>query len=288
MAMHGSRAKVLFMQKHWDVMRSDDDGFTWQRVGDPIVGQGSATADATHNNLAGNIVADPVTHDVFAIYAAGETPKGMAFTPNQIIVSRSTDLGKSWTANVAFQAPTGTRLINFFPALAVDPATGNLYATWSDGTNVSFSMSSDHGTTWSPAVTVNTAPANTAVFPWVAAYHGTVDVVYYGTDTSNDSTAVWNTYLAQTTDGGATFTQSLVSPHPNHVGVICANGSACTAGTRNLLDLFKVAIDPVNGKAAIIYTDDTLSTTIPSTGSFSCFPGETICPLPQIVLAQQQ
>jgi photosystem II stability/assembly factor-like uncharacterized protein len=32
MAMHGSRAKVLFMQKHWDVMRSDDAGESWHEV----------------------------------------------------------------------------------------------------------------------------------------------------------------------------------------------------------------------------------------------------------------
>jgi photosystem II stability/assembly factor-like uncharacterized protein len=31
-AMHRSRPKVLFMQKHWDVMRSDNAGDTWQEV----------------------------------------------------------------------------------------------------------------------------------------------------------------------------------------------------------------------------------------------------------------
>jgi BNR/Asp-box repeat protein len=31
-AMHRSRPKVLFMQKHWDVMRSDDAGESWQEV----------------------------------------------------------------------------------------------------------------------------------------------------------------------------------------------------------------------------------------------------------------
>jgi hypothetical protein len=31
-AMHPSRPKVLFMQKHWDVMRSDDAGDTWREV----------------------------------------------------------------------------------------------------------------------------------------------------------------------------------------------------------------------------------------------------------------
>jgi photosystem II stability/assembly factor-like uncharacterized protein len=31
-AMHPSRPNVLFMQKHWDVMRSDDTGGSWQEV----------------------------------------------------------------------------------------------------------------------------------------------------------------------------------------------------------------------------------------------------------------
>jgi photosystem II stability/assembly factor-like uncharacterized protein len=31
-AMHRSRPEVLFMQKHWDVMRSDDGGESWQEV----------------------------------------------------------------------------------------------------------------------------------------------------------------------------------------------------------------------------------------------------------------
>jgi photosystem II stability/assembly factor-like uncharacterized protein len=32
LAMHGSRPGVLFMQKHWDVMRSDDAGELWHEV----------------------------------------------------------------------------------------------------------------------------------------------------------------------------------------------------------------------------------------------------------------
>jgi photosystem II stability/assembly factor-like uncharacterized protein len=31
-AMHGARPQTLFMQKHWDVMRSDDAGDTWTEV----------------------------------------------------------------------------------------------------------------------------------------------------------------------------------------------------------------------------------------------------------------
>ncbi len=82
--------------------------------------------------------------------------------------------------------------------------------------------------------------------------------------------------MAQTTDGGASFAQSKVSNSPNHVGGICTEGTACAPGTRNLLDLFEVSINPQNGRAAIIYTDDT-QTTDPDGN-----------PLPQIVLAQQQ
>jgi hypothetical protein len=261
------------------VQRSDDDGYTWRKVGDPVVGQGRLTGFATFNNTQGPIVADPHTGNVYTIYAAGEpsVQKGTSAAFNNIIVSRSTDKGLKWTAALVFHAPLFTDFSNVFPALAVDPTNGNLYAVWSDAHHVFFSQSTDQAVTWSPAVTVNTSPAVTAIFPWVAAYGGTVDVVYYGTTASSkdSATAVWNVYLAQTLNGGASFTQNLVSNSPNHVGVICTSGTACAPGTRNLLDLFEVAVDPQTGLASVIYTDDTLSKT--NSGK----------PLPQIVLAQQ-
>ncbi len=261
------------------LQRSDDDGYTWQKVASPIVAQGGATGDATFNNDQGPIVADPLTHNVYDIYAAGEPSiqKGSSANFNNIYVSRSTDMGKTWAATLVYHAPLFTALNNVFPSLAVDPKTGKLYAVWSDAHAVYMSTSSNQGSTWSAAVKVSSSPANTAIFPWVAAYNGTVDVVYYGTTAASDddSSAVWNTYLAQTTDG-ASFTQSVVSNKPNHTGVICVEGTGCASGTRNLLDLFEVAIDPRSGKAAVIYTDDTISKT--GTGD----------PLPQVVLAQQK
>jgi len=269
--------------------RSDDDGFTWQKIGDPVVGQGQTTADATFNNIQGNIVADPRTHNVYDIYAAGETGvlKAHTFTPNHIIVSRSSDLGKSWTANIAFTAPAGTSLGNIFPSMAVDPVNGNLYAVWSDGQTVSFASSTDQGNTWTSAITVSESPVTIALFPWVAAYNGTVDIVYYGTTASSnlDSSASWHVYFAQF--NGTSFTQTQVNTAANHVGVVCTGGSGCGQGTRNLLDLFKIAIDPQNGKAAIIYTDDTLATSN-DPSNFACNPNQNPpCPLPQAVLAQQ-
>src|SRR6266568_2651924 len=167
---------------------------------------------------------------------------------------------------------------NVFPALAVDSTNSNLYAAFSEGHHIFFSMSSDQGVHWSPAVVVNVAPATTAIFPWIAAHAGTVNVAYYATTAAskNDASAVWNVYLAKTADNGASFAQSVVSNASNHTGVICTNGTGCVPGTRNLLDLFKVAINPVDGRAAVIYTDDTL--TKDTAGN----------PLPQIVLAAQQ
>src|SRR2546430_1964096 len=173
--------------------RSDDDGFTWTKIGDPVVGQGSTTGQSTFNNIQGNLVADPRTHNVYDIYAAGVTGvlKGRTFTPNNIIVSRSSDMGKTWTANTAFTTSAGVSLANIFPAMAVDPVTGYLYAVWSDGKNVSFASSKDQGNTWSSAIVVSRSPAVTAMLPWIAAYNGTVDVVYYGTTaTSNLDSSV--------------------------------------------------------------------------------------------------
>ena len=109
------------------------------------------------------------------------------------------------------------------------------------------------------------------MFPWVAAYNGTVDVTYYGTAAASqdDPNAEWHVYFAQLNAGS--FTQTQVNAAPNHYGIL----------DRLLLDDFQVAINPQNSKAAIIYVDDTLVT-------YSCpWNDPPVCPLPQSVLALQ-
>lgn len=276
LSYHDSGNSTLIHVKY-----SPDDGATWTNVGSPIPGQGAATGDATFNNDQGPIVADPTTGDVFDVYAAGQPgiQKATAATFNNIYVSRSTDGGKSWASTLVFHAPLFHGLNNIFPGLAVDAVTGQLYAVWTDTHGVAVSTSTDHGVTWSAPQIVSSVA--TTVMPWVAAYNGKVDVVYYGTTaaSNNDAGAVWNTYDAQSIGGGP-FQQIKVSNTPNHVGAICLSGDACANQdvTRTLLDLFEVAENPLTGKASIAYTDDTFNTW--------SYNGTTF-PLPELVLAQE-
>ena len=195
-------------------LRSDDGGVTWKRITSPLTGQGPLTGQSTFNNIQGPIVADPNSNNVYDIYASGETQtKCCSADFNNIIVSHSTDGGKSWSAQIVYHAPVGTSLGNIFPSLAVDQTTGKVYAVWSDGHNVSMSSSPAGGSSWSaPKVE---SSINTALMPWVAARTNKVDTVYYGSAAGQDDpTAVWNVYDAQSKDSGASFNENLVSSRP--------------------------------------------------------------------------
>jgi hypothetical protein len=258
------------------VWKSTDDGRTWRQVASPITGFGNVTASTTFNNQHGPIVADPTTGDVFQVFATGpKGAKGQSGIYNNIWIARSTNGAKSWTVSHVYQAPTGTHLANIFPSMTVDSTTGTVWATWTDQYGVQVASSPDHGLTWSAPTTVSTA--TTTVMPWVAARDGKVDVVYYGSSAASpdDTSAVWNVFDSQFS--GGTWHVLQVSNTPNRVGAVCLNGSACAGNVnRELLDLFEVAENPVNDKAAIIYTDSTLSTVTDSSGTSD---------LPEIVLA---
>jgi BNR repeat protein len=259
------------------VLRSSDDGVSWQKAGDPIVGQAGATGGATFNNVQGPLVADPHSGNVYDVYAAGEASvqKGTTADFNNIYVSRSTDGGQTWTANLVDHAPRGAALNNIFPALAVDPSNGSLYAVWSDQHTVWVSVSADGGSHWTAPSGVSTAA--TVVMPWVAARNGKVDVVYYGTSAGSvdDTNADWFVYDSQRT---GSWTVKTVSNSSNRHGAVCLGGSGCTAD-RQLLDLFEVVENPANGKAAVIYTDTTIDTYSDSSGTHE---------LPEIVIAYEK
>jgi hypothetical protein len=269
-AYHDSQNSTMIRVK-----KSTDDGRTWSSSGSPLTGQGDVTGNSTFNNSVGPIVADPTTGDVYVAFMGGEQQtKCCSAAYNNVYVARSTDGGDHYSVTQVFHAPAFTDLANFWPVIAVDSVTGQLWVAWTDRHGVYVSSSSNHGASWSAALKVSNA--TTTVMPWVAARGGKVDVVYYGSSASStdDPSAVWNTYDSQLNGIGWTIKQ--VSNTPNRVGIVCLNGSACTAN-RELLDLFEVAEDPVSGKAAVIYTDTTLNTWTGSDG--------VTHQLPEIVLA---
>jgi photosystem II stability/assembly factor-like uncharacterized protein len=83
-AMHPSRPEVLFMQKHWDVMRTDDAGETWREI-------------------SGNLPTDfgfPIAvhaHDPETVYVVPITSDSLHYPPDgKLRVYRSKTGGDEW------------------------------------------------------------------------------------------------------------------------------------------------------------------------------------------------
>jgi photosystem II stability/assembly factor-like uncharacterized protein len=83
-AMHRSRPRVLFMQKHWDVMRTDDGGDVWREV------SGNLPTDF-------GFVIDVHAHDPDTIYVVPIKSDSEHYPPDgQLRVYRSRSGGNEW------------------------------------------------------------------------------------------------------------------------------------------------------------------------------------------------
>src|SRR5205809_1024176 len=83
-AMHGSRPNVLFMQKHWDVLRSDNAGDEWHEV------SGNLPTDF-------GFVIDVHTHEPNTIYVVPIKSDSEHFVPEgKLRVYRSKTGGNEW------------------------------------------------------------------------------------------------------------------------------------------------------------------------------------------------
>jgi hypothetical protein len=173
---------------------------------------------------------------------------------------------KIFSCGPGSNCPSGFGLGNLFPALAVDHF-GYVYAVWSDNTDIYYSYSRTHGTSWSPAirVTQNTSQSGKSnLFPWVAAdANGHVAVAWYGADQAGNSNTVplstqWNVFVAESVNGHAiapVFTLSKATDHVNHTGQI-STGGFFGSSDRSLADFFQIAIDPTNHLVNIAYADN--------------------------------
>lgn len=138
LAMHPSRPGVLFMQKHWDVMRSDDAGGLWREV------SGNLPSDfgfpiAVHAHEPETIYVVPIKSD-----SEHYPPEG------KLRVYRSRTGGEQWEA-LTNGLPQSNCYVNVLRnALAVDTldSCGIYFGT----TGGQVYASSDSGDSWTPII----------------------------------------------------------------------------------------------------------------------------------------
>ncbi len=138
LAMHPSRPGTLFMQKHWDVMRSDDGGDSW-------------------NEVSGNLPSDfgfPIdvhAHEPQTVYVVPIKSDSEHFPPDgRLRVYRSRTGGNEWEA-LTHGLPQENCFVNVLrDAMAVDslPECGVYFGT----TGGQVYASADSGDSWAPIV----------------------------------------------------------------------------------------------------------------------------------------
>jgi photosystem II stability/assembly factor-like uncharacterized protein len=137
-AMHPERPNVLFMQKHWDVMRSDDAGENWREV------SGNLPTDF-------GFVIDVHAHEPETIYVVPIKSDSEHYPPDgKLRVYRSRTGGNEWEA-LTNGLPQANCYVNVLrDAMAVDSldACGVYFGT----TGGQVYCSPDAGDTWSPIV----------------------------------------------------------------------------------------------------------------------------------------
>jgi photosystem II stability/assembly factor-like uncharacterized protein len=138
LAMHPSRPNVLFMQKHWDVMRSDDAGGNWHEVSGNLPTDFGFAIDV-HAHEPETIYVVPIKSDAEHFPLAGK-----------LQVWRSRSGGNEWEALTA-GLPQSNCYVNVLrDAMAVDTleSCGIYFGT----TGGQVYASSDSGDTWTAIV----------------------------------------------------------------------------------------------------------------------------------------
>ncbi|HKI11761.1 MAG TPA: hypothetical protein VKA02_06575 [Candidatus Acidoferrum sp.] len=137
-ALHPSRPDVLFMQKHWDVMRSDNGGDSWHEV------SGNLPSDF-------GFVIDVHAHEPETIYVVPIKSDGEHFVPEgKLRVYRSRTGGNEWEP-LTKGLPQSDCYVNVLrDAMAVDSLDScGIYFGTSGG---QVYASSDAGDSWTPIV----------------------------------------------------------------------------------------------------------------------------------------
>jgi hypothetical protein len=138
LAMHPSRPAVLYMQKHWDVMRSDDSGESWHEV------SGNLPTDF-------GFPIDVHAHEPDTVYVVPITSDSQHFPPEgKLRVYRSKTGGDDWEP-LTNGLPQSNCYVNVLrDAMAVDSldSCGVYFGT----TGGQVYVSADAGDNWAPIV----------------------------------------------------------------------------------------------------------------------------------------
>jgi photosystem II stability/assembly factor-like uncharacterized protein len=137
-AMHPSRPDVLFMQKHWDVMRSDDAGGSWHEI------SGNLPTDF-------GFPIDVHAHEPDTVYVVPITSDSLHYPPEgKLRVYRSRSGGNEWEA-LTKGLPQSNCYVNVLrDAMAVDSLDScGVYFGTSGG---QVYASADAGDSWAPIV----------------------------------------------------------------------------------------------------------------------------------------
>ena len=137
-AMHPSKPEVLFMQKHWDVMRTDNAGDRWHEI------SGNLPTDF-------GFVIDVHAHEPETVYVIPITSDSQHFVPDgKLRVYRSRTGGNEWEA-LTKGLPQKDCYVNVLrDAMAVDSLDEcGIYFGTSGG---QVYASADAGDTWKPIV----------------------------------------------------------------------------------------------------------------------------------------
>lgn len=200
---------------------SDDQGQTWS----PKI----SIANRTTNNIfdgQGTITrSDPNGSNYYIAWRTF----GLVFPfGNGISVARSTDNGATWSPPIDLavndpspEAAFGFDRVNGNPALAVDPATGEVYIAYirfpkkqkdpNDNGDLVFRRSTNGGLTWSKPEFIGRSPKKnnrTQMFPWmdVDEVTGTLSIIWYDQRRGTGVSDLTETYHVHSFDKGLTFT----------------------------------------------------------------------------------
>jgi photosystem II stability/assembly factor-like uncharacterized protein len=137
-AMHRSRPSTLFMQKHWDVMRSDDSGESWQEV------SGDLPSDF-------GFVVDVHAHEPETVYVVPILSDSLHYPPDgKLRVYRSRSGGNEWEA-LTKGLPQKDCYVNVLrDAMSVD--TLDPCGVYFGTTGGQVYASADAGDSWAPIV----------------------------------------------------------------------------------------------------------------------------------------